>query len=133
MACASSSSRSCPHVYPLPDGLNLTPVMSMRALHENLVMVEEPIPTASGWGAPSSASWRRYALRPVHRLDGAHYNPVRPLGMIGLAAPLLAAAIGLGLIFVRAQGVHSITPTGALCSLPAWCWPSEASALWRSG
>ena len=31
-------------LYPLPDGLNLTPVMSTRALHEQLKMVETPIP-----------------------------------------------------------------------------------------
>ncbi|MCX7670133.1 MAG: glycosyltransferase family 2 protein, partial [Anaerolineae bacterium] len=31
-------------IYPLPDGLNLTPVMSTRALHEGLKMVEVPIP-----------------------------------------------------------------------------------------
>src|SRR5690554_2311815 len=31
-------------IFPLPDGLNLTPVMSTRALHENLKVVEIPIP-----------------------------------------------------------------------------------------
>ncbi len=31
-------------IYPLPDGLNLTPIMSTRAIHEGLVLVEIPIP-----------------------------------------------------------------------------------------
>ena len=30
-------------LYPLPDGLNFTPVMSTRALHEELKMIEVPI------------------------------------------------------------------------------------------
>ena len=103
-----------PDVYPLPDGLNLTPVMSMRALHENLVMVEEPIPYSERVGR-SKLSVVRDGMRFGQSIvwTALYYNPVRPLGMIGLAALLLAAAIGLGLIFVRAQGVHSITPTGA--------------------
>lgn len=40
-------------IYPLPDGLNLTPVMSARALHENIKMVEVPIPYS--WHMRSSA------------------------------------------------------------------------------
>jgi hypothetical protein len=40
-------------IYPLPDGLNLTPVMSTRALHESLKVAEVPIPTASGSDVPS--------------------------------------------------------------------------------
>jgi len=32
------------HVYPLPDGLNLTPVMSTRAVHEKIRIAEVPIP-----------------------------------------------------------------------------------------
>jgi hypothetical protein len=31
-------------IYPLPDGLNLTPIMSTRAIHEGIQMVEIPIP-----------------------------------------------------------------------------------------
>lgn len=34
-------------VNPLPDGLNLTPIMTTRVLHENLKMVEIPIHTVS--------------------------------------------------------------------------------------
>jgi len=31
------------HLYPLPDGLNFTPVMSTRAMHEHIKVVEVPI------------------------------------------------------------------------------------------
>ena len=40
-------------IYPLPDGLNLTPVMSTRALHEGLRMIEVPIPYSERRAAPS--------------------------------------------------------------------------------
>ena len=39
-----------PSLYPLPDGLNFTPVMSTRAIHEQLKMVEVPIPYAERVG-----------------------------------------------------------------------------------
>jgi glycosyltransferase involved in cell wall biosynthesis len=72
-------------VYPLPDGLNLTPVMSARALHENITMMEVPIPYSERMG--------RSKLSVVH--DGTvflqsivwtvlSYNPVRILGMVGI-------------------------------------------------
>jgi glycosyltransferase involved in cell wall biosynthesis len=38
-------------LYPLPDGLNLTPVMSTRALHERLKMIEVPIPYSERIGS----------------------------------------------------------------------------------
>jgi glycosyltransferase involved in cell wall biosynthesis len=37
-------------IYPPPDGLNLTPVMSTRALHERLKMIEVPIPYSERQG-----------------------------------------------------------------------------------
>jgi len=37
-------------LYPLPDGLNFTPVMSTRAIHEDLSMIEVPIPYAERLG-----------------------------------------------------------------------------------
>ena len=42
-------------LYPLPDGLNLTPVMSTRACTNSLRWSRRLSPTASGWGVPSSA------------------------------------------------------------------------------
>ncbi|NJM42469.1 MAG: hypothetical protein HC853_17885 [Anaerolineae bacterium] len=43
-------------LYPLPDGLNFTPVMSVRAVHENIKLVEISSRTASARAAANSAS-----------------------------------------------------------------------------
>jgi len=107
-------------LYPLPDGLNLTPVMSTRALHEDLKMVEVPIPYSERVG--------RSKLSVVH--DGMrfgqsivwtalNYNPARPFGLIGMGSFLIAALVGLGLIWVRLQGVQTISPLGAFALFSA--------------
>ena len=103
-----------PSLYPLPDGLNLTPVMSTRALHESLTMVEVPFPYSERIG--------RSKLSVVH--DGMrfgqsivwtalNYNPARTFGLIGMASFAVAAVIGLMLIWARLQGVQSVSPLGA--------------------
>jgi glycosyltransferase involved in cell wall biosynthesis len=103
-----------PQIYPLPDGLNLTPVMSTRALHERMTIVETPIPYSERIG--------RSKLSVVH--DGVRfaqsivwtalcYNPVRLLGMVGLVALLVAGLIGLVLVGARLRGVQEIGSFGA--------------------
>jgi glycosyltransferase involved in cell wall biosynthesis len=98
-------------LYPLPDGLNLTPVMSTRALHEKLVIAEVPIPYSERVG--------RSKLSVVH--DGTiflqsiiwtvlSYNPVRIFGLIGLLGILLAGLIGAGLVSARLSGVTTLSP-----------------------
>lgn len=98
-------------VYPLPDGLNLTPVMSTRALHEGIRMVEVPIPYSERLG--------RSKLSVVH--DGSlflrsmvwtalTYNPVRILGLLGLAGVGVALAVLLALITARLQGSTTLAP-----------------------
>ena len=100
-------------MYPLPDGLNLTPVMSTRAIHEGIKMAEVPIPYSERVG--------RSKLSVVH--DGRvflqsiiwtvmMYNPVRILGMIGLGGVLFAALVGLGLVVARLSGVTTLGPWG---------------------
>lgn len=100
-------------MYPLPDGLNLTPVMSTRAIHEGIKMVEVPIPYDERLG--------RSKLSVVH--DGSiflhsiiwtalSYNPVRILGLIGLAGLVLAALVATGLIVARLGGSTNIGPLG---------------------
>jgi glycosyltransferase involved in cell wall biosynthesis len=101
-------------LYPLPDGLNLTPVMSTRALHERLLMVETPIPYSErigrsklsvvrdGWRFGESIVW-----------TALNYNPVRPLGIIGLSFLTIAAVIGLGLVVARLMGITTVSPTAA--------------------
>lgn len=100
-------------IYPLPDGLNLTPVMSTRALHENIKMTEVPIPYSERLG--------RSKLSVVH--DGTlflqsmiwtalTYNPVRILGLIGAAGVGLAGLIGVILIAARLSGVKELGAWG---------------------
>lgn len=100
-------------IYPLPDGLNLTPVMSTRAVHEHIAMMEVPIPYSERLG--------RSKLSVVH--DGSlflqsmvwtvlTYNPVRVFGLIGAVAFALATLIGLGLVGARISGITSLGPWG---------------------
>jgi glycosyltransferase involved in cell wall biosynthesis len=101
-------------IYPLPDGLNLTPVMSIRALHEQLSMIEVPIPYSERVGR-SKLNAVRDGLVFAQSIvwTALHYNPVRPLGLVGIVALGLAALIGLGLVVARLQGVTTVGPLGA--------------------
>jgi glycosyltransferase involved in cell wall biosynthesis len=51
---------SLERLYPLPDGLNFTPVMTTRAIHEGLRVVEVPIPYRTHWSTtrPEYSGWR---------------------------------------------------------------------------
>ncbi|MFN8445508.1 MAG: glycosyltransferase family 2 protein [Caldilineaceae bacterium] len=109
--------RDLARLYPLPDGLNLTPVMSTRALHEKMNMIEVAIPYSERVG--------RSKLSVVH--DGVrfaqsivetalHYNPVRPLGLFGVGSFGVAVLIALWLISQRIQGV-TFLGAGAAFSL----------------
>jgi glycosyltransferase involved in cell wall biosynthesis len=96
-------------LYPLPDGLNFTPVMSTRALHEHIKMVEVPITYSERVGR-SKLSVVRDGLRFANSIVWTvmSYNPVRVLGMIGVFAVVLAMAVGLGLVALRLQGVTTL-------------------------
>ncbi len=78
-------------LYPLPDGLNFTPVMSTRALHEELKMIEVPIRYEEREGE-SKLSVVRDGLRFLFTILGtaATYNPVRLLGGLAILAMALA-------------------------------------------
>jgi hypothetical protein len=100
-------------IYPLPDGLNLTPVMSTRALHEGVKIEEVPIPYSERVG--------RSKLSVIH--DGRiflqsmiwtamSYNPVRILGLIGLGGIGLAGLVFIGLLIVRLNGLTTLGPLG---------------------
>lgn len=96
-------------LYPLPDGLNFTPVMSTRALHEHIKMVEVPITYSERVGR-SKLSVVRDGLRFANSIVWTvmSYNPVRVLGMIGVFAVFLAVAVGVGLVALRLQGVTTL-------------------------
>lgn len=106
---------------PLPDGLNLTPVMSTRALHEGIPLHEIPIPYSERVG--------RSKLSVVH--DGSlflrsmiwtalSYNPVRLLGIIGLAGLLVTIFVGAGIVVVRLRGTTTIGPLGVAALFAAF-------------
>lgn len=100
-------------IYPLPDGLNLTPVMSTRAIHEGIQVAEVSIPYSERLG--------RSKLSVLH--DGRvflqsmiwtalAYNPVRILGLIGMAGVALAALAVVGLVVARLSGITNLGPWG---------------------
>jgi hypothetical protein len=98
-------------MYPLPDGLNLTPVMSTRAIHEGIRIAEVPIPYSERVG--------RSKLSVIH--DGRvflqsmvwtalAYNPVSILGKIGLAGIALGGLAIVALVIARLSGVTNLGP-----------------------
>ena len=100
-------------IYPLPDGLNLTPVMSARAMHEGITMQEVPIPYSERVGRSKLSVVRDGSIFLRSMLwTVLAYNPVRILGMIGLIGVLLAGVIILGLVIARINGVTTIGPWG---------------------
>lgn len=100
-------------LYPLPDGLNLTPVMSTRALHERLRMVEVPIPYSERRGRSKLSVMRDGVVFGQSIVWTAlTYNPVRLLGMVALAALGIALVIGLWILALRLQGVTTLGAWG---------------------
>jgi glycosyltransferase involved in cell wall biosynthesis len=100
-------------LYPLPDGLNFTPVMSTRAVHEGLRVIELPIPYRERLGR-SKLSVLHDGTRFLTTilLTSLEYNPVRLLGLVGSMTIALAVAIGLGVVVLRLQGVTTLGPWG---------------------
>lgn len=109
-----------PRLYPLPDGLNFTPVMSTRALHEQLKLFETPIPYSERIGR-SKLSVIKDGMRFAQSIvwTGLNYNPVRPLGLLGVLALLVAMSIGLYLIILRLAGANQVSPTVAFALFTA--------------
>ena len=100
-------------IYPLPDGLNLTPVMSTRALHEGLVMVEVPIPYSERAGR-SKLSVMGDGMRFAQSIvwTAFTYNPARLFGIVGLAAIAVMLAVGAWIVALRLQGVTTLSAWG---------------------
>jgi glycosyltransferase involved in cell wall biosynthesis len=100
-------------LYPLPDGLNLTPVMSTRAVHENICIAEVAIPYSERIGR-SKLSVVRDGSVFLHSIlwTALAYNPVRILGLIGLAGMGLAGLVLAGLLIARLSGDTSLGPWG---------------------
>jgi glycosyltransferase involved in cell wall biosynthesis len=102
-----------PHLYPLPDGLNFTPIMTTRAIHEKVAMAEVPIPYQERVGR-SKLSVVRDGTRYVHSITwtALSYNPVRILGGASLILGGIALLVGLAIIVQRLRGVTTLGPWG---------------------
>jgi hypothetical protein len=100
-------------LYPLPDGLNLTPVMSTRAIHEGLRVKEVPIPYSERLGRSKLSVVRdgKIFLQSII-WTALTYNPVRILGVIGLVGIGVAGLVGLGLVLARMMGITTLGPWG---------------------
>jgi glycosyltransferase involved in cell wall biosynthesis len=85
-----------PALYPLPDGLNFTPVMSVRALYEGLRVVETPIPYRERVGQ-SKLSVAKDGLRFLRSIvwTAALYNPLGIFGALGIALLVIAFVLGM--------------------------------------
>jgi glycosyltransferase involved in cell wall biosynthesis len=104
-----------PCLYPLPDGLNFTPVMSTRALHEDVSWREVPIPYKERVGR-SKLSVVRDGTRFLYTIVWTvlNYNPVRVLGGIGLGLAAISAAIGAAVVGMRLSGTTQLGPWGVV-------------------
>jgi glycosyltransferase involved in cell wall biosynthesis len=97
-------------LYPLSDGLDFTPAMSTRAIHENLKTVEVLIPYAERVGR-SKLSVVRDGVRFTNTIvwTALTYNPVRILGFVSLALLAIALAVASYIVSLRASGVTMLT------------------------
>jgi glycosyltransferase involved in cell wall biosynthesis len=97
-------------LYPLPDGLNLTPVMSTRAIHEGVKVVEIPIPYSERLGRSKLSVIRDGSVFLQSIVWTAMmYNPIRILGLLGLGGVGFSLIAGLVLIIARLQGVTTLS------------------------
>lgn len=102
-----------PGLLPLPDGLNLTPIMTLRAVHEGLALVEVGVPYSERVGE-SKLSVVNDGLRYAASITwtALSYNPVRVLGAFGVAGVGIALLVGAGLAGLRLSGITSLGPYG---------------------
>ncbi|HET6594881.1 MAG TPA: glycosyltransferase family 2 protein [Anaerolineales bacterium] len=103
-------------IYPLPDGLNLTPVMSTRALHEGVHIREVPIPYSERVGRSKLSVIRDGSIFMQSMVwTVLSYNPVRILGLLGLAGLGIASLVFLWILYIRFfHGVMVLGPWGVV-------------------
>ncbi len=107
-------------LYPLPDGLNFTPVMSTRTVHEGLKLSEIPMPYEERLGR-SKLSVVEDGMRFLRTIvwTALYYNPARPLGGLGFGLFVLGALIALALVGMRLSGVTQLGPLGVAATFAA--------------
>lgn len=83
-------------LYPLPDGLNFTPVMSTRAMYEDIQVVEVPITYSERVGR-SKLSVVRDGVRFLNTIlmTALTYNPARIFGLVGAGLAVLGGLAAL--------------------------------------
>jgi len=121
-------------LYPLPDGLNLTPVMSTRAIHEGIRLAEIPIPYRERQGR-SKLSVVNDGMRFLGTIVWTvlTYNPARPLGLLGVSLFSLGVLAALGLVIARLAGITSLGPMGVLVAYLAALLPVVGFDLFALG
>jgi len=107
-------------LYPLPDGLNFTPVMSTRAIHEDVRLVEVPIPYKERVGR-SKLSVVHDGMRFLQTIIWTvlNYNPVRVLGGLGVGFFGLGCLIAAVLMGMRIAGITTLGPWGVASTFAA--------------
>ncbi len=121
-------------MYPLPDGLNFTPVMTTRAIHEGIKIVEVPIPYSERLGR-SKLSVINDGLRFLKSivLTALSYNPVRILGLLGVAGVAFAAVVAALLVVLRLSGVTQLGSLGILAVFGALVFGVTGVSLFSLG
>jgi glycosyltransferase involved in cell wall biosynthesis len=121
-------------LYPLPDGLNFTPVMSTRAIHENIKMVEVPIPYSERVGR-SKLNVVNDGMRFLNSIvwTALSYNPVRILGALGLAGVALMVVIAAVLTALRLSGVSHLGAWGVFAVFNALVFGVAGVSLFNLG
>lgn len=98
-------------LYPLPNGLNFTPVMSTRAAHEGIRVVEVPIAYRERDGQ-SKLNVLRDGMRFLETViwTALTYNPARILGAAGLALLALSMLAAFAILAMRLSGITVMGP-----------------------
>lgn len=119
---------------PLPDGLNLTPVMSTRAMHELVRVIEVPIPYQERVGR-SKLNIFRDGVRFLETMvwTAMTYNPVRILGWFGMLGIGLAALVGLSLLVARLNGATELGRLGTYAVFAAVVCGAAGTSLFALG
>lgn len=107
-------------LYPLPDGLNFTPVMSVRTASENLTLVEVPIPYKERIGR-SKLSVVRDGLRFLSTIlwTALTYNPARIVGAIAFFLIIISAVIFSFILGLRFSGYTELDQIGVFALFSA--------------
>ena len=80
---------------PLPDGLNFTPAMTTKAIHESYRLVEHPIPYAERGGRSKLSVLRDgYWFFRIILDTVLLYNPVKVFAILGAVSMLVALLLG---------------------------------------